>query len=737
MTDDLYSLWLKVPPGERPPNHYALLGLPRFCDDVPRIEAAAQKRLDGLDRYALHPDPVKRDACQQVMNEVARARVVLINPQKREAYDLTLKPATAPPPPAVMQVQIEPIALVPVPRAPAIPRQAAAIVKPPARKGDPTRWIAAIVAASVAAVVVVAVIQHASSTSQDAAAVMDHQPVVSNVEQPASPVSNPAAATASNDVRRPTAGTVQPPAVSSPPSVVAMIPPAPKVGLPDTHVQTPTRVPGPPATRPLRDPVPNAAEQNKAKALVNEIFANDLAQAKTPEGKADLAKKMLEIAAKTDDDPPGRYVLLSNAGDLATQGGDADTALAAIEQGAQHFQIDALKVKARALVAIARLFAPERNAPALAGQLDAVISEAIDADRYDLARDLSAAAAAAAAEFHDQAWLHAAQERTTEISDAEAEFQKLAPARATLERVPADANANFTVGSYRCFVKDDWPGGLWMLAAGSDPVAKALAVTELDNPTDAGKVVELADGWWSLSERRPRAQQPRLKRHAAEIYSRVVSRTIGPTRLHVLKRLDEAEAAEGNVVDLMSLVDVNKDATLGRWVKQSEGVISNRGTNRCELHLPYHPPDEYDLRADFTVPENRVAMMMFLTHDGRSFAWLMGQKFNKTYASLYAFNGLVKGLPNRTCMEGPVLNGGLPHMVLIKVRRDRVASYLDGWCQLDMPTDYAEADLMPREHTDSFYGFELDVSDGQVLFTKVQLIEITGRGHPLPHRNRV
>jgi hypothetical protein len=95
MAEDLYSLWLKVPPGARPPDHYALLGLSRSADRA-TIESQVQARLDVLDRYALHPDPTKRDACQKMMNEVARARVVLSDPQKRAAYDLTLPPGPNP-----------------------------------------------------------------------------------------------------------------------------------------------------------------------------------------------------------------------------------------------------------------------------------------------------------------------------------------------------------------------------------------------------------------------------------------------------------------------------------------------------------------------------------------------------------------------------------------------------------------------------------------------------------------
>lgn len=99
MPGDLYTEWLEVPPGKRPPHHYALLGLPVFCKDLPDIEQAARKRLARLDRYAIHPDPKKRDACHRLMNEVARARVVLASPARKRAYEVQLAAALGVAPP--------------------------------------------------------------------------------------------------------------------------------------------------------------------------------------------------------------------------------------------------------------------------------------------------------------------------------------------------------------------------------------------------------------------------------------------------------------------------------------------------------------------------------------------------------------------------------------------------------------------------------------------------------------
>ena len=87
---DRYSQWLGIEAGARPPDYYALLGIERFCCDANLIDTAAHQRLDLLDQYSLAGSRESRDACQEMMNEVARARVVLMNPQRREEYNRQL-----------------------------------------------------------------------------------------------------------------------------------------------------------------------------------------------------------------------------------------------------------------------------------------------------------------------------------------------------------------------------------------------------------------------------------------------------------------------------------------------------------------------------------------------------------------------------------------------------------------------------------------------------------------------
>lgn len=83
MALDPYKAWLGIPDGERPPNHYALLGLERFESDPAVIQDAADQRTK-----AVRPLTLKyRELGTQLLNEIARARVTLLNKEKKQAYD--------------------------------------------------------------------------------------------------------------------------------------------------------------------------------------------------------------------------------------------------------------------------------------------------------------------------------------------------------------------------------------------------------------------------------------------------------------------------------------------------------------------------------------------------------------------------------------------------------------------------------------------------------------------------
>src|SRR5262245_58115015 len=86
---DPYEMWLGIPKGEQPANHYRLLGLE--LNALPdEIERNWEERMAVVKRRAVG----KRAALsQQILNELTRAKVTLIDPRERSQYDDELRQA--------------------------------------------------------------------------------------------------------------------------------------------------------------------------------------------------------------------------------------------------------------------------------------------------------------------------------------------------------------------------------------------------------------------------------------------------------------------------------------------------------------------------------------------------------------------------------------------------------------------------------------------------------------------
>jgi hypothetical protein len=90
-----YHQWLGIPLAEQPPDRYRLLGIALFEDDPLVIEHAADRQMTHLRTFQTG---VHAAASQTLLNEVAAARVCLLNAQKKAAYDAGLRQAATTPP---------------------------------------------------------------------------------------------------------------------------------------------------------------------------------------------------------------------------------------------------------------------------------------------------------------------------------------------------------------------------------------------------------------------------------------------------------------------------------------------------------------------------------------------------------------------------------------------------------------------------------------------------------------
>lgn len=81
---DPYLQWLGIRPEERPVDHYRLLGVQRFESNSATIGAAADERMALVRKFQTGP---RGAHTQRLLNELATARVCLLNPLTKATYD--------------------------------------------------------------------------------------------------------------------------------------------------------------------------------------------------------------------------------------------------------------------------------------------------------------------------------------------------------------------------------------------------------------------------------------------------------------------------------------------------------------------------------------------------------------------------------------------------------------------------------------------------------------------------
>ena len=85
---DPYRKWLGILPKDQPPNHYRLLGVEAFEDDLDVIEGAADKQMAFVRQYQSGENAA---AAARILNELAVARLCLLKASTKAAYDTNLR----------------------------------------------------------------------------------------------------------------------------------------------------------------------------------------------------------------------------------------------------------------------------------------------------------------------------------------------------------------------------------------------------------------------------------------------------------------------------------------------------------------------------------------------------------------------------------------------------------------------------------------------------------------------
>jgi hypothetical protein len=483
-----------------------------------------------------------------------------------------------------------------------------------------------------------------------------------------------------------------------------------------------------PAANLVRLAVPAGPQQAKLRKQFKEVLAKELADGSVAARRA-LAERLLRDAAKTNE-PAERYVLLTAARQAGIDVADLNLCVRALDGTAAVFDIDAGRLKLDAALRCVgkseSATVTADNARAAMGMFDALVA----ADELAVASRLGEQIVGSLG--GDPLLAALAERRFKDCETIRAARERLGPLLERLKVAPDDAGANYVVGTFYCFTKEDWAQGLAMLAKGTDAVLRRLAMMEAANPQAAEAVATLADEWWEWAQEQPEPARTVARRHAAAAYGRaIVSLSIPAVRRAAIeKRIDEAgHLASARLVDLLALADPRHGSVHGAWTTKDGTLVSPTGIDLFEL--PYEPADEYIFRVEFTRLKGDQGIAQVLAKGPKaSFLWTVNR--GGSFAGFDGVKGSSPGVAGNPAwkMLPASMESNRRYVSTVEVRNGRVRGWFDGKLLVDWKTDYHNVGPRARGNWSPRDPARLGVATwyGQTVFHRIEVLELTGEG---------
>ncbi|MCH2117398.1 MAG: hypothetical protein MK161_06830 [Pirellulales bacterium] len=547
---DPYHKWLGIPPTERPVNHYRLLGLALFEDDIDVIAHAADRQMAHLKSFSAGPHA---STSQQLLNVLATARLCLLNAEAKTAYDQQLRRTLSPVAPATASQPVESI-----PQTPSIKVRTSPQTTTPRKGHRKNVWVLtrllnlAILIAIPAAVAYVLMVKLIPKS--DFLGIFD-PPVAMVAKDPAEPAqptpkqpakssaaqrkpavvpvpTNPSRTTikAPNHTAQPIKQeqVTEPPAptssdqdlppitsVTTNPLITLELPGSPGNRISQT-IQAPPGQPNPglPSSGNSQPPDPRHAvpdeKQQELSPSLDPIYQTQLEltrQQPAPERQAMLKILAEEVYAahRIEADPPTRFLLLEKAIQIATESGDPTLTTEIIDDMVRQFKVDDLLLRATAVKAWSEQISKKHRGPEaqqMRGQLLPLIlalaKRAENEHRYVGANklyELASKQAIGNRERQRELKKLAGQARSkSKRHDAMMQLTK------ELEIPGVDhSDQLLELGRYWCFEQGDWNQGLRYFAASSPKEISAIAQLDLESQANSKDPEAVGDRWWNLA----------------------------------------------------------------------------------------------------------------------------------------------------------------------------------------------------------------------------------------------
>lgn len=549
---DPYLKWFGIRTKEVPPDHYRLLGIERFEEDSDIIANAADSRMISVKTFQSGPHSV---LSQRILNEVAAAKVCLLNRDKKAEYDRQLRERDA----AAQQEVTPPPLPEPEPESELEPLTEFQPL-PVRRASNLDRMLPAMIAVAAVAVVVLGIAlfmlwprggdpvaverptdapvrqspvedRPAGETQGSQSKDPEHRPAIEPDDRPPAPAPKRSDPPPSTKTAPPAKPEPKPPEVvkvePKPEPEVPEEKPAPPETMdpenpivqPENPVVPPRRVPVTPIERPAvkRLPVPSEDDQKSLERALRSDRAGDLAKAKNPETKLRLAETLFADALKGQHDPAARYVQLRVACEMMAAAGEIVPTLNAVDEVARLYDVDPTAMK---IDVLSKGVETGKNLPgAPLSVLEwpeaalMLIDDAIGHGKPEAAEKGIKLAQAVGRKLKLPALVQAVAQ-SKRIERLKEEMAAVDSAQKLLAADPKNADASQTVGKWRCFVLGDWAGGLPLLAQCGNELLADPANREIAGAVSFDEQLLLSGLWERAGQADDRYKQAIMVRAA-------------------------------------------------------------------------------------------------------------------------------------------------------------------------------------------------------------------------------
>jgi len=242
-----------------------------------------------------------------------------------------------------------------------------------------------------------------------------------------------------------------------------------------------------------------------------------------------------------------------------------------------------------------------------------------------------------------------------------------------------------------------------------------------------GRPEQLSTGFWKIEDTKTLflGAQQQFAFHRVTL-----TPIVAPAANASLPRSVTPDRTQVGVLNLLPMVDVQRDGGVGNWKRVADGVACENPAGANVLQLPYEPPEEYDFEIEFTTTGDGKNVNQYVAANGQMFAW----KLNSHGVSppLYGFELLdgkfAKDFKEAATQIPDAIKDGQRYRSTVEVRRGSLRTLLDGKELVKWTGDFKR--LSMENSTPMKHPGRLGVGSWRrpVTFHSVTVREVSGTG---------